>query len=640
METQVLVYKFGLLPPTGESRERVMQALRDAHILYNQTLEAHNARFATYIALDEGFPEILALREQRMEVWTSHQELEARINEELGNQPAQGKPQAVDRTQVLQAQAKDLSAKLKSMAKDLKALRAVRNEEPRVALVLAEASASLKARITKLRQDSPLECTTAVAVIDAANQAATKAKGQPRFHRWSGEGTLELQLPQSLVGGLRYQTPHLILTDQPPAKKGWGPNPFVQIDPVDPRAWERGLTKGQRKYHQRTRLRFRTGHEGRAPHWAEFPMIMHRPFPDHASVCRVAITCKKVGPREIWSVQFSLKIPDSGELPLPETPKGVGIDWGWRKKPGEGYRVAYWADTEGDRGEFILPLSVITKIEHANSIRGTRDKNLDVLKARLMEDLKGKRDQLSPELRDRVKALHQWKSPRRFATLWFKHGGELPLSDEGDTEAFRADKHTARYCNYFEAWLHRDRHLWQYEAGARRSAYAHRNWLYQNWAVKLASKYDVLSLENIKLPNLAKTPPPENKAHIPNSLAAMKNASARQRSWAAVGTLRGFVIKAGVSAKKTVVKADAKNTSCIHHACGLKVNVGAQLHPTCPHCEVIFDRDHNAAMNILARGLVATKTPEALAGVNLKQKRGVSKRWAARDAAKTIKKAT
>jgi hypothetical protein len=631
MITRCLVYKYGLLAPTGEDRERVVAALRHAHKLYNNAIEVYRKAHDSYRALGNNSPEIVKAQAAYDQWCEAHAKLSEQINTRRGNRPAEGKEEHVGQIKALQEQAKKAKVQKETALKELKALRKTWDKTPEGIAALSKINEASKASLKQLRQESPLECTTATSVLDSAKQAAFTAGGQPRFRRWAGEGTLYLQLPYSASGGARYQAPHWIFTDQPPAKRGHGPNPFVQVNPVDPRAWDDSLTKGQRKYHQRTRLRFRVSRDGRTPIWAEFPMMLHRPFPDDALVCGVSVSVKKVGSREVWSVQFTLKVPDEGAAPLPSDPKAIGIDWGWRKTP-EGYRVAYWADSEGGHGQLVLPVEVISKIEHADSIRGVRDVNLDVLRARLRADLNGNRGQLSDEVREKVRSLHQWRSPSRFAGLWLRHGDELRplLSDLGEEEAFRADPHLSKYSNYFEAWLHRDRHLWQYEAGARRSAYARRNHIYQNWAAEFAAKYDLIVCEDIKVANLAKKPAPENKPELPDSISTMNNASSRQRSRAAVGFLRTFIINTCKGAGRTVVKANAANTSRIHHVCGTKVNVGHQLHPTCPVCEVEYDRDQNAALNILARGLGTTKTPGALAKANLKQNREVSQRQEAR----------
>lgn len=71
------------------------------------------------------------------------------------------------------------------------------------------------------------------------------------------------------------------------------------------------------------------------------------------------------------------------------------------------------------------------------------------------------------------------------------------------------------------------------------------------------------------------------------------------------------------NAGRTVVKVNPNNTSQVCSGCGSCVpkTLSDRLH-SCPHCGLVLDRDHNAALEILARGQrVAAKCSEALASV-------------------------
>ena len=57
-------------------------------------------------------------------------------------------------------------------------------------------------------------------------------------------------------------------------------------------------------------------------------------------------------------------------------------------------------------------------------------------------------------------------------------------------------------------------------------------------------------------------------------------------------------------AGRTVVQVDPRNTTQLCSDCGemVRKDLSVRTHK-CPHCGLILDRDHNAALNILARGL-------------------------------------
>jgi putative transposase len=69
-----------------------------------------------------------------------------------------------------------------------------------------------------------------------------------------------------------------------------------------------------------------------------------------------------------------------------------------------------------------------------------------------------------------------------------------------------------------------------------------------------------------------------------------------------LGILKGKAEKAGVS----VVEVDAKYTSQDCSGCGQEVRKLLSEDHKCPHCGLKMNRDHNAALNILARGLGRT----------------------------------
>jgi putative transposase len=55
-----------------------------------------------------------------------------------------------------------------------------------------------------------------------------------------------------------------------------------------------------------------------------------------------------------------------------------------------------------------------------------------------------------------------------------------------------------------------------------------------------------------------------------------------------------------------LVEVKARNTSQLCSGCGEIVpkKLSVRMH-NCPHCGLVLDRDHNAALNILRRGVVA-----------------------------------
>lgn len=70
------------------------------------------------------------------------------------------------------------------------------------------------------------------------------------------------------------------------------------------------------------------------------------------------------------------------------------------------------------------------------------------------------------------------------------------------------------------------------------------------------------------------------------------------------GQLIQFTQGKAEEAARTVVLVDPRNTSQLCSGCGIIVSktLSVRVHK-CPHCGLVMDRDQNAALNILARGL-------------------------------------
>ncbi len=79
---------------------------------------------------------------------------------------------------------------------------------------------------------------------------------------------------------------------------------------------------------------------------------------------------------------------------------------------------------------------------------------------------------------------------------------------------------------------------------------------------------------------------------------------------ASPGILRNRLIAKAECAGREVILVDPRGTSQICSACGAYVKKGldVRMHE-CPFCGLVADRDYNAAINILNRGLVRQACP-------------------------------
>ena len=131
----------------------------------------------------------------------------------------------------------------------------------------------------------------------------------------------------------------------------------------------------------------------------------------------------------------------------------------------------------------------------------------------------------------------------------------------------------------------------------------------------LVNRFGTVVFEDLKITNMTKAPEPKpdpehEGQYLPNGAAAKAglNTSILDAGW---GQFQALCVAKAASAGRQVVLVDPYNTSQRCSGCGQLVPkpLEERTH-TCPHCGLVIDRDHNAAINILR----AWKRPTALRG--------------------------
>lgn len=183
-------------------------------------------------------------------------------------------------------------------------------------------------------------------------------------------------------------------------------------------------------------LKIRIGSNNRAPVWAIFPGIMHRPLPEGCKIKRVTVKYKRIGPREEWYALFTVD-----QAPRKSNGKGgrVAVDLGWRKRD-DGLRAAAWRAEDGSHGEILIPDVILAKFNEAEAFQSGRDKAVDLLRDRLTarlvdgdpdlhllraihavtkpeELLEAAADADHGDFSGIRNPISRWKSPRRFHRL-------------------------------------------------------------------------------------------------------------------------------------------------------------------------------------------------------------------------------
>lgn len=315
--------------------------------------------------------------------------------------------------------------------------------------------------------------------------------------------------------------------------------------------------------------------EDGTPIIAEWPMVMHRPLPPGAIVRRVAVSVRRIGPREEWSVTLTLDASTITRYePSPDRKGTVAISPSWKSVPG-GIRIASWVDEYGDAEHITISDSagtvnaagrrrntgLVAALRKAAELRSIRDENFNRARAELVSNLKGKRlpEWMRARTVDRgepvpssAKALAyigQWRSARRMAML-VRHWRESRF--DGDEQAFEAA----------ESWRYDDYHLWRWEMSQRKSAERRRRDVYRVLAAELAEKYERIVMTDEKYSDMARRPEAEE--------GLQNDAAAANRHIVAPGDLRLLI---GQAARKRacsfeLIRASGVAMTCPAPKCG------------------------------------------------------------------------
>lgn len=228
--------------------------------------------------------------------------------------------------------------------------------------------------------------------------------------------------------------------------------------------------------------------------------------------------------------------------------------------------------------EISIPQSVLGRLLKSEDLRSIRDRMFNLAKDLLSAWLKARGS--APEwMGDRVTHVHAWGSPGRMVTL-------LNLWKEQPEAA-------EPVYAWLTHWYHRNRHLWQWEAGARRKALLHRREEFRKAAAKLAETYETLVIEKLDLSKLA-------RRALPEAVDNMTKASRYQRTVTSPSELRQVLVNAFRTRGGKVVEVACAYTTadcswCSHRNTWESTEALLQ---TCDGCGRTWDQDLNAARNL------------------------------------------
>jgi hypothetical protein len=561
------VYKYGIQAPL-QNADLVRDQIFRAHKYYNTVLASARAERDGFRALDEASDVLGPLKEAQDAAQEALEQARKDLAKIRQKTRSRGETKAQrDHVKEMREQAKQAKQAFQAKRKELK-----EQHRPLRETIHEEFLAARRAA----RKESGLYWGTYICVEAALGQACGstplydkdgKAK-DPKWRQWRHEGTIAVQLQKGMTTEQLFSCTDTrarleVIPDRNPNRKRkviWG------------------------------RLWLRIGSEGASPVWAIFPVKLHRDLPADASIRWIKVHLKKVGPRDVWTVDFTLRTE-----PAVTCGNGaVAIDLGWRKM-GDEIRVAAWVDNDGERGELRLDAHTLAGLQKHNELRSVRDQNRNEMLAKLMPLLQTqalpewfrnrtvRKGAGLPSQKQALAYLAQWQSFARLASLarfWAENRWE------GDEESFLT----------LEAWRYQDFHLWQWEANQRRGSLNHRRDIYRNVAARLADRYSVIVVEDFDISKIAEKNAPEDDA---------RQETGSTRQLVAPHTFITAIKSAASARGAAVVEVDCRNSTRECPQCGFTeawdAAASVQRVPPCPKCGSKHDQDYGAAEVLLGR---------------------------------------
>jgi len=626
-----LVYKYGARRPV-ECYDEVCEQLAQAHFYRNKTVELEHERRVCVDADLLALPGSGKLRR-----------IESQIKTKVA---ARGKLR--DQLKLLHVQkrskkARDpkVEAQIKALTSEINALYVVRKEERSRLFKTEEWKAGEERRKEEFGEKNRQHYNAAPGMSGTRGRIkreATKLRRgpPPHFKRWDGQDKISYQFSDGI-------TLEEVMS---------GDDKRFRLVKVDGGIWEKGTAKARGKppvdlskiktpdgrphgmrldedgypmrklgnawvllrIHARDKKgKLRRG--GHTPVWTKFPINYHRDLPENCVIKEVFLQRRKIGPDERWYFQVLLDEDTRKKAPDPRfaTSGYVAIDVGWRLVPDDekpcgfkskdhdelqhatacpkkALRVVKWLGSDGRKGEIVLPARMLDAFLKVYDIQSIRKRKFNDMRSKLYgwmnppkkgggKKEREKRKGLPAWLWKRVKHMHAWHKAVRLVKVFFEWEKNRFAGDSAIFDALRE-------------WRVDDKHLFTYEAHLRDQTQNQRNTFYRQVISKLRQRYAVAFIEDIDLSILQKRKEPE-EAHLE------KEATRYYRKIACISKFREYL-----GERFQAVKVNPAGTSYICHNCGSPSFVGsAAIVHECSVCGNVCDRDDNACLHIMDRGL-------------------------------------
>ncbi len=554
-------YKYGLLSPT-KNADVVEDQLSKAHSYFNKIIELDREKRNKIRELIDNNPDILFLTKECEIIQTNYNQLE--------EQAKQYRQDNSTKT-ILKQLKTEISKARKIMFDKYKELyskrRTFQTENKEKISSFEESFIEERNQFRKIKNSGVYSGTAAI-ITDAADKARKVPlyKGinpkNSKFKRWTGEGSVGVKIQDGFTNEQIFSENTLV---------------YIEYNNLSGKKDPKSKRSEKNKYCT-LHVRIASDDKGH-PVFAEFPMIMHRPFPEGCSINNVKITKCKIGADIKWEAHFSIKHKQENAK-QENTGKVLAYDPGWRQMPdGSGYRMAYYKDSSGNKLETKLPSELMKRFEKIDDLKSIRKKNFNQIKEEFIVWLN--ENECPDWLKEKTKTISKWESQARLAGLvkFWKNN-----RFGGDEEVY----------NKLEEWRYHDFHLWQWETHLSSKAQGWRNEIYKVEAAKLAKQYDILVSEDSNIAEMKKNKTVDKDEN--------KNETAKKNlQMLAPGMLRNYLYNTFRSKEVNLVPALNSSKKC--NNCDSIEKIGDSLIHTCSKCGKTYDRDENACDNHLSNFL-------------------------------------
>lgn len=579
----------------------VVDEIRRAHQLRNNLVEAEHAYRARVADVWAQYPDLAALTAQVVDL---DERIEAAAAAVAGSRQA-GRSRVADPEMV--ARLRDLRAERKTAKAAERDRKTAVYEAAKPAIGQARAWRRDRHKaLYRAAVDDGLYWATFNAVADhfettLKTVARRRAAGQPadiRFRRWTGEGTIAVQLQRGA------DQPERTVDEISSAAGRWR-NVFALVDYPDAAA-RASMTTGDWRRHARrgaTQVRWRLGSGDHAT-WVTLPVAIGRPLPDGAEIVAAQLTVTRVAGTARASVAVTMRVPDVATV----DGRRVAVHLGWRAMPDGTIRVATIAGAArppeledhpgavrwyGDWGEVRVPAGTVGEYRDMAGVARLRDDAHNAAKADLATALEAGfvvevpgRDGVLAPLTPAMVA--RWRSPARLARLARTWAVDRP----GTMPVELAER--------LAAWARQDAHLWRWHAHTVDQLAARRADLYAKVAGWVCADAAVVAVDEWSIPPLVRG----GGVAIDDTYSAER--ARANGAIAAAGSLRARIKTTAGRVGAVVVEV---GSSGVHVGCGGTIGGGAVSHlGGCDRCGRTVDRDHNAIRQ-MASGDVPPPAP-------------------------------